>query len=823
MGIGDFFKALVAPFIAVLSFAAFSALGPLGAPFWGTAFSWGSALVFGSTILLSAFAGRRPNLDLPDIVSSTYGSNEPAKTIYGEAVVGGLIVNIREEDPAGYDIEGGLLPPFYVTYVICEMKEGFTYEVEDIEIGGDWLQTLPAVPLKGYPGPRDGANNGATLSTTNGKYLEIPTSSDYKLQLDCRVRYGYSDLATNQAMFLDDATMKGEGLVIATLRFSRSVNPDHSSGGSRVFWTNKRVRFENVRFAVLATPTVKSTGTVISPSDVLKLHLKNEMGVSDDRIDSASFAAAATAAGVQHRNCNGFFRSGQEYEAIGWILQAMGGTLVQDGGKFFLKGLDDPSPTMTIIDEMLLEPPEIQHTVPWRNRYNTIRGEIIDRNANWTRQSTREYRDHTGYAADGNVNYLLDVGGMAFVNLRSQAQSLLIEELARRRVAETIIVQVHYSDIESANIKAYDMVNVRLAANGINAKFRIQGIIHSVEGNVSMTLVSEQNVQTSVDGILSNVPNISGLSGISNGYSSITLSWDDDDDPQITGSERRYKESSSSSWGNWISTEVGDATTCSITGLDASTSYNCQVRWVIGARAGDPSSTVTVITKARLPAPTNVRVVSSRTTTSSFRVAWDAVTGAETYDYQRKLSSESWGTVWMRLLGRSSSQILPIVTYATFQGLSSSTTYNVRVRAVDLDDNSASLPSPSVTATTSSSGGPVDPDPPTPPPQPPNPPVGQKPGAVRSLNHTYYSAGGRGPDRLVIAWSTPSSGGSVSSYEWRSSSTTTWTSTTSTRLTLTGSGHTGKTYYVRARNSVGVGPTSSTYVRITGAPPGPGL
>ena len=225
----------------------------------------------------------------------------------------------------------------------------------------------------------------------------MPTASDFRDELTVRVRYGYSDAVTNQAMFIDDDTMKGEGLVLATLAYNRSGNPSNPNGGSRVFWRNKRVRFENVRFRIEATPTVRTPSTIISPADVLKLHLKNEMGVADDRIDTPSFTAAATAAGLRSRNCNGFFTSGQEYEAIGWILQAMGGTLIQDGGKFYLKGLDDPAPKITITDEMLLEPPEIQHTVSWRNRYNTIRGEIIDEQANFTRQATREYRNHLGY------------------------------------------------------------------------------------------------------------------------------------------------------------------------------------------------------------------------------------------------------------------------------------------------------------------------------------------------------------------------------------------------------------------------------------------
>ena len=108
------------------------------------------------------------------------------------------------------------------------MKPGFSYVVEDIEIGGEWLELMPAEALKAAPTTRNIQNTGTALSTTNGKYLPIPTASEFYPQLACRVRYGYSDVATNEALFIDDETMKGKDLVLASLAYSRSVNPSHS-------------------------------------------------------------------------------------------------------------------------------------------------------------------------------------------------------------------------------------------------------------------------------------------------------------------------------------------------------------------------------------------------------------------------------------------------------------------------------------------------------------------------------------------------------------------------------------------------------------------
>ena len=251
------------------------------------------------------------------------------------------------------------------------------------------------------------------------------------------------------------------------------------------------------------------------------LHLVNEIGIPADRIDrqpvarrgaavdrTFSFDDTAAEAEARFYRCDGFYRSGQEYDALGWILQSMGAALVEDGGKYYLRGLTTPAPRLTITEDMLTETPEIEHTVPWRSRYNTIRGELIDREAGYTRQSTPEFRHAAGYAEDGNRTYLLDVGAMAFVNTTGQAEKLLVEELARRRVAERVTLQIHASDVPG--IRAYDMVTLNLVRNGITANFRVASVVHAIEGTVALTCISEAGVETARDG-LSGVPVLRAL------------------------------------------------------------------------------------------------------------------------------------------------------------------------------------------------------------------------------------------------------------------------------------------------------------------------
>ena len=79
------------------------------------------------------------------------------------------------------------------------------------------------------------------------------------------------------------------------------------------------------------------------------------MGLADERIDLPSFTATATACDTRGYEANGIMRSGQEYAAIQWLLQTCEGALIQDSGKFYLKGLGQPCLTVqTITEDMLI-------------------------------------------------------------------------------------------------------------------------------------------------------------------------------------------------------------------------------------------------------------------------------------------------------------------------------------------------------------------------------------------------------------------------------------------------------------------------------------
>ena len=223
MGFFDFLKNIFKAVFITVAFAAFTAIG--AAPtFFGTLKTFQSLFIFGSTLLLSAFAGSRPNLDLPDTGQSTFDTNEPAKTIYGEAVTGGLIADIQEIPNVSFRH----YKSYVCRYAVCDKKPGFTYEIVDVEVGGEWLQAT-AETLKQAPAGDTrvmGENGTGTALSSDFQFLKPYAESDYVGAhiLDVVAGYGTATetvrdtIQFDQDVF-DDGEWTGEGLIWAVITF----------------------------------------------------------------------------------------------------------------------------------------------------------------------------------------------------------------------------------------------------------------------------------------------------------------------------------------------------------------------------------------------------------------------------------------------------------------------------------------------------------------------------------------------------------------------------------------------------------------------------
>ena len=776
MGLFSFFKKILGALFVATLYVAFSVIGQ---PVLGAAIIKKGLLVFGSTLLLSAFAGRRPNLDLPDVSQSVYGTNEPAKTVYGEAVVGGLICSVTEiESPSA--ISGGNNYRNYVCrYAICDKKDGFDYEVVDVEIGGVWLQGVsePFKPAAGGVIRTLGSNGTGDAFGDGFKHMKPYAESDYLNYLEVITGIGaISGEGACSASLMDcddeETEWTGEGLVWAVVNFTTGAAVDT--------FRRNRVSANTVRFRVKAYPTGK---TVSNPAEILKLHLKNELGLADARIDDPSFTATAALATARNYSVDGVMRAGQEYAAIQWILQTMdGAALIQDGGKFYLKGLGNPSSVHTITESMLIEEPEIEHSIAWRERYNHARAEIVDSESNWTRQSTAEIDDPGAFSEDGNLKFLLDLGGLNFVNTKARANRILAEELVRRRHGRSVNLTVHHSDVPG--LKAYDNVTLNLETNGVTGVWRVLNVLHSIEGTVALTLTSEEGL-AAVTTRFTTVPAVSGLTARATGTSSVILNWTRGTDKLVTGYEYRQKPSSSSAWNAWALVPNGEwiQNFTYIDGLSSGTSYDFQIRARKGTSVGVGSSTVSVTTRASIPDVTGLTVTIGSSGNVEIRITGTPPRGHR-WEYRYRVSGGAFGA-WTE--GNDFTRTAEIPGSSFTRG----STYNFEVRAADRDARGN-------TATANLTYNVAPPV-----------PTLTVPGAPTSVQVTFFLHSYR------LTWLPPSSGGAVVSYEVGGHESATATSPRLAWSTVSGGaaarhaslGLPFRSFFVRARNSQGAGPS----------------
>ena len=243
--------------------------------------------------------------------------------------------------------------------------------------------------------------------------------------------------------------------------------------------------------------------------------------------------------------------------------------------------------------------------------------------------------------------------------------------------------------------------------------------------------------------------------------SGITLAWT----ASTGGAVTRYEVSTDgSSW-----TDSGSDTTHSFSGLTANTQYTLRVR-AVGPGGTSTAASVTASTNQVAPdTPTGLK--TSGITTSGITLAWTASTGGAVTRYEVSTDGSSWTD--------SGSD-----TTHSFSGLTANTQYTLRVRAVGPGGTSTAA---SVTASTNAG----------------------KPGQP-----TGFKASNVTHDSVKLIWTAPSSGGSVTHYEIRQSSVSSWT-TVSGATSYTFSNLKANTLYIFYLRSVGPGGVSNRTFAFT--------
>jgi hypothetical protein len=156
----------------------------------------------------------------------------------------------------------------------------------------------------------------------------------------------------------------------------------------------------------------------------------------------------------------------------------------------------------------------------------------------------------------------------------------------------------------------------------------------------------------------------------------IALAWTISNDTGVTDYIIEYKASSSGTW-LVFADGTSSAKTATITGLLSKTSYDTRVKAINSAGTGSASNVQTISTNASLPVAPVLGTPAVTDTTIALTWTMSSDTGVTDYIIEYKASSS--GT-WLVFSDGTSTTKTTIIT-----GLSASTSYDTRVKAVNTD------------------------------------------------------------------------------------------------------------------------------------------
>lgn len=275
------------------------------------------------------------------------------------------------------------------------------------------------------------------------------------------------------------------------------------------------------------------------------------------------------------------------------------------------------------------------------------------------------------------------------------------------------------------------------------------------------------------------------------GDAQVSLSWDpptSDGGEALTGYQYRY-QAVGGTWSGWMDTAPALSRTATVTGLANETNHNFEVQAVntngAGATAADSAMPMSTVPAT----PSGLGTTSTGPT--EITLSWSAVTGAASYQLQRRTNGGAWGSPMDAGSG---------TTY-TDTGLDPSTTYDYEVRSVNTAGSSGW--SGVVTASTTAATA---------------------PDAVSDL------AASAGASSITLSWSAPDSNGAdITGYtiEVSDDGSTGWTDLASKAAGDTSHEHTNlgpgttKHYRITATNSVGTSlPSATAMATVAAVEPG---
>ena len=604
--------AIIAAFVVVAG-AYIAGITPFAAPLGFTAAKTLAVTTFATTFV-AAGIGQLTSKGI-DASGANFGtkfatrnSSAPRQIVYGKTRVGGTIVHI---ETAGTDNH---MLHMIVAVAGHEVEAIETVRLNDIDLTSTTStingETVHTVTNADYTNTDNGFafTSGRLIRFTKNLGTDDQTADNFAVQSlaatsgSITSNHRFRGIAYVYMQLVFDAEKFGGGLpaVSFIVKGKKVFDPRNS----QTAWSDNpalciRDYLTDTRYGLKATSTeindTTSAGGFASAANICD----QTVTLSD-----SSTETRYTANGFTNMSANG-------EGVLEALLSSCGGKMSYTNGKFNLFAGTGQTPSLTITDDDLLEPVAISTKPQTGDMYNTVKGIYVDASSDYQGTESPVYQDSTFLSADtptseSSANYVktLEVQ-FPFTTSETMAQRLQRITLnANRQTTQiNLLTTTKFMRLQpndwvyvtndrlGYSSKVFEVVSMNLEVIGEDVPTVATRLVLKEASNTVFSFASNSYESPVSEGsaISTGTYGITAPSGLSatittnNSFSvntkNVVLSWTNNDNQVVNGTEIQYKLSSDSTYID-AAIVARDITKYTIIGLEVGKTYNIRIRHI---------------------------------------------------------------------------------------------------------------------------------------------------------------------------------------------------------------------------------------------------
>ena len=536
-------------------------------------------------------------------------SSAPRQIIYGKTRVGGTIVHI---ETAGTDNH---MLHMVVAVAGHEVEAIETVRLNDIDLTSTTStingETVHTVTNADYTNTENGFafTSGRLIRFTKNLGADDQTADNFAVQSlaatsgSITSNHRFRGIAYVYLQMVFDAEKFGGGLpaVSFVVKGKKVFDPRNS----QTAWSDNpalciRDYLTDTRYGLKATSTeindTTSAGGFASAANICDQTVTLS--------DGSSTETRYTANGFTNMSANG-------EGIIEALLSSCAGKMSYTNGKFNLFAGTGQTPSLTITDDDLLQPVAISTKPQTGDMYNTVKGIYVDASSDYQGTESPVFQDSTFLAADtptseSSANYVKTLE-VQFPFTTSETMAQRLQRIAlngnRQTTQINLLTTTKFMRLQpndwvyvtndrlGYSSKVFEVVSMNLEVIGEDVPTVATRLVLKEASNTVFSFASNSYVSPVSEGsaISTGTYNITAPSGLSatvttnNSFSinskNVTLSWTNNTNQVVNGTEIQYKLSSDSTYID--AGIVGrDITKFTITGLEVAKTYNIRIRHI---------------------------------------------------------------------------------------------------------------------------------------------------------------------------------------------------------------------------------------------------